>query len=730
VVEWSRRPWSAYNKSVQVLSATCPGGGILSGSLRLLHNTSVFNAPASLQLPEEVRTGFPVAAVHVSSDFRMDSSAWDARTILMNMPNVGDVSVNAELNNGSAANWTITFESEVGAVPVFQIYSTDLRCDCRQWQQPCTELDPVADVLNLPGAIPLDAKYRFTEVEVASDAGSSFAHTLPELTPGEPYYARVAAHHRLGYGLRRDAAPSGLGSNPDGSVSVPYLAPDPPLNPWYAGGAPTLHVLSETALSVSCGLGAYDGGSEPTKFMVQWDTSPNFNSGANESPLGVATPDATLELCSSCVTSFDLLAQTLTIDGTDLLGALYTDATILVNRKWLFRLASEPAPSFVNLTVVAGHAVFDDFAGAFSLHLVGALHHPIRHLEPGTPYYVRCFALNAEVGWSRPSHTEPQFEVPRAAPHPPASLSAAVMDATTVEFAWPPASVQGDRVSSYLLDLYTATPRTAIASGAVFGVQEVQTITTTGAPGGTFTLSFGNVDEPLPGTVGVVHGGTFLLTTQDLTQHVRRGDRIVVDDVTATDPVVYLVHAYDPFNATHLPLAPYTESVIPYRLGTASFATRTGYEGVTNERAKVYRAPTTQALTYDASHLEVEAALESLPSISTVHVTRDASGNDPGDGGVEGFVWSITFTGPTVLSALHTSTTSANGGIASLSMGPSAAAVAPGDQPLLVPNGRHLTNTNTTQARLEAYEVRAGVSPSDYRAVVVSAADFAGNLLY
>jgi len=190
------------------------------------------------------------------------------------------------------------------------------------------------------------------------------------------------------------------------------------------------------------------------------------------------------------------------------------------------------------------------------------------------------------------------------------------------------------------------------------------------------------------------------------------------------------VHAYDPFNATHLPLAPYTESVIPYRLGTASFATRTGYEGVTNERAKVYCAPTTQALTYDASHLEVEAALESLPSISTVHVTRDASGNDPGDGGVEGFVWSITFTGPTVLSALHTSTTSANGGIASLSMGPSAAAVAPGDQPLLVPNGRHLTNTNTTQARLEAYEVRAGVSPSDYRAVVVSAADFAGNLLY
>ena len=247
-------------------------------------------------------------------------------------------------------------------------------------------------------------RYRFTEVHPAADAGSSFSHTLPELTAGESYYARVSAHHRLGYGLRRAASPTGTGARPDGGVAVPFLRPDAPLSPHWAGGAPNLELLSATELTVVCGLGAFDGGAEATKFMVQWDTAATFDSGANGEPLGTATPDATLELCSSCVTSFDLLAQELTIDGTDLLGALYTDAAILVNRKWLFRLAPSPRPTFTSIEVVPGHAVFDDFAGAFSLHLVRTSY-PIRNLETGTPYFARCLVENREKGWSLPSPT-------------------------------------------------------------------------------------------------------------------------------------------------------------------------------------------------------------------------------------------------------------------------------------------------------------------------------------
>lgn len=302
----------------------------------------------------------------------------------------------------------------------------------------------------------------------------------------------------------------------------------------------------------------------------------------------------------------------------------------------------------------------------------------------------------------------PAFEVPRAAPAAPASLAASVLSSSSLQFAWEPSSVRGDRVRSYLLETFTATPRTSIASGSVFGVAEVQTLTTAGAPGGTFTLAFGNVDAPLPGTVGVVHGGLFLKTSVDLTAHVRRGDRIRVGD--ATDATVYLVHAYSAFNATHLPLAAYAESALPYRLGSSDLNvtgsvngtgdTPRGYQGLTNEAATLYHAPTTGALTYDASHLEVQAALESLPSVSTVHVTRDANGNDPGDGGVEGFVWSITFTGPTVLSQLNAD--GENGWVAG--------SVNPGDQPLIVPNGRHLTNTTHSSievcTRVRMYSTR------------------------
>jgi hypothetical protein len=67
--------------------------------------------------------------------------------------------------------------------------------------------------------------------------------------------------------------------------------------------------------------------------MVQWDTAPSFDSGAGGEPLGTMLPDGATALCEACVTGFDLLAQTLTLDGSDVRGLLATDAAILVNRK-------------------------------------------------------------------------------------------------------------------------------------------------------------------------------------------------------------------------------------------------------------------------------------------------------------------------------------------------------------------------------------------------------------
>jgi len=60
------------------------------------------------------------------------------------------------------------------------------------------------------------------------------------------------------------------------------------------------------------------------------------------------------------------------------------------------------------------------------------------------------------------------------------------------------------------------------------------------------------------------------------------------------------VHAYDAFNATHLPLAAYAESAAPYRLGMADLNASShhnpssrGFAGLTDEAATCFYAPTT-----------------------------------------------------------------------------------------------------------------------------------------
>lgn len=104
-------------------------------------------------------------------------------------------------------------------------------------------------------------------------------------------------------------------------------------------------------------------------------------------------------------------------------------------------------------------------------------------------------------------------------------------------------------MSSYRIEVFTASP-TVSESGSQFGQAEVQTITTEGGADGTFTLSFGELDYPLPGTVDVVNGEDFVVTSEDLTPYVKRGDRVAF-----VGGWEYAVHAFRPFNATHLYLA-------------------------------------------------------------------------------------------------------------------------------------------------------------------------------
>lgn len=104
-------------------------------------------------------------------------------------------------------------------------------------------------------------------------------------------------------------------------------------------------------------------------------------------------------------------------------------------------------------------------------------------------------------------------------------------------------------VSSYRIEVFTASS-TVSESGSQFGQAEVQTITTEGGADGSFTLAFGQLDYPLPGTVDVVYGEDYVVTSEDLTPYVKRGDR-----VGFAAGLEYAVHAFRSFNATHLYLA-------------------------------------------------------------------------------------------------------------------------------------------------------------------------------
>lgn len=104
-------------------------------------------------------------------------------------------------------------------------------------------------------------------------------------------------------------------------------------------------------------------------------------------------------------------------------------------------------------------------------------------------------------------------------------------------------------VPSYRIEVFTASS-TVSASGSKFGQSEVQTITTEDVAEGTFTLAFGPVEHALPGTVDIVAGEDFVITSEDLTPYVKRGDRVAFDG-----GLEYEVHAFMPFNASTLYLS-------------------------------------------------------------------------------------------------------------------------------------------------------------------------------
>jgi len=306
----------------------------------------------------------------------------------------------------------------------------------------------------------------------------------------------------------------------------------------------------------------------------------------------------------------------------------------------------------------------------------------IEGLTAGQPYYVRMSARNKWVGQSPFTDTEPPMEVPRQSPGLVSDVQVyqGAVAGSSLQVSWSGANVAGSTVTGYLVEHFTrneASPH--------FEVQERQLVQTAGTPtSGSFTLGFGDVNVALPGTVGAENGAKYISTSEDLTAHISRGDFIRVGGTN------YLVHATEPFTPFRLPLAQASgaASATPDALGTVD----TTYEGTTAAGLTAYKQAVTTDLGYMTTATELQTALQNLPSIGQVGVSRTCY-----DGGTAhctlGFTWTVTFVSEV------------------------------GKQPLLVKNGRLLTGIDGAVENPTIQLMNEGVQPQDYSATVVPASN-------
>jgi hypothetical protein len=324
----------------------------------------------------------------------------------------------------------------------------------------------------------------------------------------------------------------------------------------------------------------------------------------------------------------------------------------------------------------------------------------ITGLNTGTRYFVRTFAYNTAGRYGDVALTSPTSEVPRSSPDVPTLVSLEVASSTSIRSSFSPALSNGNPIAKYNVHAYTRSP-----VYPHFGVEEVQTIrmTSDNALGNdTFTLSFGDINKPLPGNVSVQQNLAQLGTTMDLTEHIARGDPVRVGTYTynvhengidrlETADYIFSVSDTDTFNEKTLSLhKPYPGATSQDNHGDSSLLPQQHTSMV------AYQRETTMNLHWNASAADVKNALEMLPSFGTCEVTKEfetpsASPSLP--------TWHVTFT--------H-----GNSGP------PEFAMVGVGDQPMLVPNFNLLGAWNTY---VNVTETVTGTLPQDYKMTAVDA---------
>ncbi|KAG5186906.1 hypothetical protein JKP88DRAFT_156261, partial [Tribonema minus] len=203
-----------------------------------------------------------------------DAEEAEVEAALQALPALRDVSVVRTYDATTRLyQWAVTFLSDAPSEKL-GVYSSELLDSTN------SPVDPlIADVLvaGQPGHVP--PSLQSAEVDAIT---VSAGLTLTGLTVGRQYTARVSARNSAGLSLPQVSTPAFL--------APPVQAPAAPRSALVSpAGATSLRVLWFAPES--------DGGSSVTKYKIEWDTTPDFNSGLDGGVLGSHQSVSTATMC-------------------------------------------------------------------------------------------------------------------------------------------------------------------------------------------------------------------------------------------------------------------------------------------------------------------------------------------------------------------------------------------------------------------------------------------------
>ncbi|OWZ24847.1 hypothetical protein PHMEG_00028 [Phytophthora megakarya] len=285
LVEWiDTREFSNTIPQIQTITTLSSSSGSVTGSFSLTLDTT-----GSSCINCQIQGAFSTSALDASI------SAVDMKRELQKLPNIGNVDVGRDsCLTKNQCTWTITFLSELGVVPALT-YSSRLYATGGTVTVTVTGTTQTGSLNGATGSG--SATYCPTIVNGVAQNGRThcgvlsvdatttvpYEYVISGLTPGTTYYARVAAYNALGYGSRRVTAPT--------SLSVPFEPPSPPRSPFNILAPPILTLAGSTSLMVSYAPPSFTGGVPLTRYVIEWDPSPEFDSGSNGDALAQVTVD-------------------------------------------------------------------------------------------------------------------------------------------------------------------------------------------------------------------------------------------------------------------------------------------------------------------------------------------------------------------------------------------------------------------------------------------------------